>query len=170
MMGFVNETRGLAIVGTAFTYLSEGAYAIVFLDSAAGKVVKAFKRRPNLDHVGAVFRAETDAYGLARSSAEVSVLIPRNFRICNLGRVTDRHGQDVTDEFLPDFAFETDFVQGCFHKIGGIGGTNASRVHQLFHEAGIRHTIDMSVTVNADGIIVKAIDFATEEHELMHDE
>lgn len=40
----------------------------------------------------------------------------------------------------------------------------------LFHEAGIHHTIDMSVRVNADGIIVKAIDFATEEHDLMHDE
>jgi len=169
-MGFVNETRGLAILGTAFTYLSEGAYAVVFVDRAAGKIVKAFKRRPELDHVRAVFRAEADAYRLARSSAEVSVLIPGNFRIYTLGQVTDKHGQDVTDEFFPDFAFETDFVEGCFHKIGGIGGTDASRVHQLFHEAGIHHTIDMSVTFNADGIIVKAIDFATEEHELMHDE
>jgi hypothetical protein len=169
-MGFANEARGLAVAGTDFTYLSEGAYSVVFIDRAAVRIIKVFKRRPDEDHVRAVFKAEADAYGLAASSAEVSEVVPGAFRLCPVEQLIDKQGQDVTCEFFPDLAFETDFVEGDFYKIGVIGSAEASRVRRLFREAGIHHTSDMSVIISVDGIILKAIDFAVEEHELIHGE
>lgn len=169
-MGFINETRGLAIAGTDFTYLSEGAYGVVFVDMAAGRIIKIYKRGAKEDHVRAVFKAEVDAYGLAASSAVVSDLVPENFRRCSPERVINNQGQDVTGEFFIDLAFEANFVEGVFKKIGAICSAEASRVRRLFQDAGIHHTNDMSVTVDSGGVILKGIDFATEEHELMHDE
>ncbi|MCZ8105055.1 MAG: hypothetical protein O9972_45075 [Burkholderiales bacterium] len=72
----------------------------------------------------------------------------------------------MTSEFFPDLAFETDFVPGEFRKIGSIDSVEAERVRRLFHEVGIEHTLDMSVTLDPDGRIVKAIDFAITEHVL----
>lgn len=169
-MGFVNETRGLSIAGTGFAYLSEGAYGVIFVDKVAKRIVKVYKRKPEEDHVRAVFKAEVDAYGLAASSADVSDLIPGNFQLYILERINDKQGQDVTGEFFPDLAFETDFVEGYFLKIGAIGSADRLRVRRLFQEAGIHHTTDMSVTVGPNGSILKGIDFAKEEHELMHGE
>lgn len=167
MMSFANEARGLRIAGTGFGYLSEGAYGIIFADWP-GRITKVYKWRAEEDHVRAVFKAEADAYGLAVSSPAVTALVPGNFRLCRVQQIIDKDGKDVTGEFFPDLAFETDFVEGYFQKIGAINSTEALRVRRLFDGAGIHHTIDMSVTLGPDGNVLKAIDFATEEHELMH--
>jgi hypothetical protein len=167
-MGFANETRGLRIAGTGFNYFQEGAYGIVFADGAAGRIMKIYKWRDEEDHARAVFKAEVDAYSLAAASTAVAALVPGNFQRRAAQQVADKYGKDATGEFFPDLAFETDFVEGYFRKIGGIDSAEALRVHRLFHGAGIRHTIDMSVTLGSDGRVRKAIDFATEEHELMH--
>lgn len=168
-MGFANEARGLRIPGTGFSYLSEGAYGIIFVDRATGRITKIYRRRPEEDHARAVFKAEADAYGLAALSPAVAALVPGNFRPCRVQQIIDKEGKDVTGEFFPDLAFETDFVEGYFHKIGAINNRDeAQRVCRLFHGAGIHYTIDISVTLDPDGNALKAIDFATEEHELMH--
>lgn len=169
-MGFLNQDRGLTIAGTDYSYLSEGAYGVIFADRTAGRVIKLFKRRSEEKHVRSVFRAEIDAYDVAASSEEVSSLIPGNFQLFAVDQVTDKQGKDVTGEFFSDLAFQTDFVKGHFHKIAVIDRAEASRVRRLFREVGIYHTSDMSVTVGAEGRILKAIDFATKEHELMHGE
>src|SRR5690606_30906891 len=125
-------------------------------------------RRPEENHVRSVFKAEIDAYDAAASSEEVSRLIPGNFQLFTVDHVTDKQVTDVTDEFFPDLAFKTDFVKGHFHKIGVVDSVEALRVRRLFMEAGIHHTIDMSITLGPEGRILKAVDFATKEHELMH--
>lgn len=168
-MGFPNEERGLKISGTDFIYLSEGAYGVVFIDKATRRIRKISRRRPQEDHARAVFKAEFDAYALAMKTPVLSGLIPGDFRLCDPQHVIDREGRDVSGEFFADLAFETDFVEGTFHKIGSLGNDEALRVRRLFFDAGIRHTNDISVTLNADGVIVKAIDFAVQEHELMHE-
>jgi hypothetical protein len=167
-MGFANEARGLRIAGTGFGYLSEGAYGIIFADRLVGRITKIYKSRAEEDHVRAVFKAEADAYGLAASLPAVTALVPGNFQLCRVRQIIDKDGKNVTEEFFPDLAFETDFVEGYFQKIGAINSTEALRVRRLFDGAGIHHTIDMSVTLGPDGNVLKAIDFATEEHELMH--
>ena len=168
-MGFPNEERGLKISGTDFVYLSEGAYGVVFIDKAARRIRKIWKRRPEEDHARAVFKAEVEAYGLAMKSPVLTGLIPGDFRLCDPQQIIDMQGQDVSGEFFTDLVFETDLVEGTFQKIGSLGSDEAFRVRRMFFDAGIRHTNDMSVTLSADGVIVKAIDFAVQEHELMHE-
>lgn len=170
LMGLTNQNRGLTIAGTEYSYLDEGAYGVIFADKTAGRIIKIYKRILEESHVCLVFRAEIDAYGFAASSAEISSLIPGNFQIVTQNQVVDSHGTNVTDEFFPDLAFQTNLVEGNFHKIGVVDSAEASRVRQLFRRAGIHHTSYMSVTVEVEGCILKVIDFATVEHELMHAE
>lgn len=132
LMRFMNQDRGLTIVGTSYSYLSEGAYGVIFSERTAGRIIKLYKRRPEENHVRSVFRAEVDAYDLPASSAEVSSLIPGNFQVVALDQVTDKQGKDVTDELFPDLAFQTEFVKGHFHKIGVVDSAEALRVRQLF--------------------------------------
>ncbi|PDT79783.1 hypothetical protein CO676_31335 [Sinorhizobium sp. BJ1] len=116
----------------------------------------------------AVFKAEADAYIRAASAPALLCLIPAQFQLCTLQQVIDRDGNDVSAEFSADLAFETEFVNATFHKIGNIGGDEARCIHRLFLAAGIKHTTDMSVSLTADGRIYKVIDFAVEEHEIWH--
>lgn len=169
-MGLTFQNRRLTIAETDYSYLDEGAYGVIFADRAEGKIIKVFKRRQEETHVRSVFRAEIDAYHLASASTEISSLIPGDFQIVTPRNIVDSHGVDVTDEFFPDLAFQTDFVEGDFYKIGVIDSGEASRVRQLFRKTGIYHTTDMSVTVGTEGCVLKAIDFATVEYELTHDE
>lgn len=165
-MTFANERRGLRIAETGFRYLDEGAYGAIFVDRTAGRIVKVYKWREDEAHARAVFDAEVEAYHWARAVPAVSDLVAGGFRPCSVPQVVDKDGNDVTSEFFPDLAFETDFVAGEFRKIGSVDSVEAARVRRLFHEAGIEHTVDMSVTLDPDGRIVKAIDFATTEHVL----
>lgn len=169
-MGLINRDRGLTIQGTDYCYWSEGAYGIIFAEKAARSIIKVYKKELEEDHVRSVFKSEIDAYNLAAFSEKISALIPGNFQLIPPIQVTDERGRDITDEFFPDLAFQTDFVKGDFCKIGVVNSAEALRVRQLFWEAGIHHTTDMSVTIGAKDTILKAIDFATAEHELMHRE
>ena len=165
-MTFANKSRGLRIAETGFGYLDEGAYGVIFVDRAAARIVKVYKWREDEAHARAVFDAEVEAYHRARAVPAVSELVAGGFRPCSVPLVVDKDGNDVTSEFFPDLAFETDFVPGEFRKIGSIDSVEAERVRRLFHEVGIEHTLDMSVTLDPDGRIVKAIDFAITEHVL----
>lgn len=165
-MTFANERRGLRIAETGFQYLNEGAYGVIFVDRAATRIVKVYKWREDEAHARAVFDAEVEAYHRARAVPAVSELVAGGFRPCSVPLVVDKDGNDVTSEFFPDLAFETDFVAGAFRKVGSVGSVEAARVRRLFHEAGIEHTVDMSVVIGTDGRIVKAIDFAVTEHVL----
>lgn len=167
---FMNKDRGITIPGTGYDYLDEGAYGVIFVEMATSKIIKVYKRRANEEHVRSAFNAEVDAYNLAASSKEISNLVPGNFQLIPPIQVIDSDGMDISDEFFPELAFETDFVKGSFCKIGGVITAQALRVHRLFAEAGIHHTTDMSVTIGEEGNILKVIDFATVEHELWYGE
>lgn len=163
-MTFANMIRGLRIPETGFQYLSEGAYGVIFVDRAAARIRKVFKQRLDEAHARAVFDAEVEAYGLAGAASSVAALVPGGFKLFPIQSVVENAGRDVTSEFFPDLAFETDFVPGQFVKIGSLYSDESARVRRLFHEAGIQYTTDMSVTLDSEGRIVKAIDFAVSEH------
>jgi hypothetical protein len=166
-MGFANERRGLRLAGSSFVYLAEGAYGVIFVDRVLGRIRKIYRRKADEDHVRDVFKAETDAYRLAEEAADVAPLVPGHFNICSPSQtVVDRDGNDVSAEFIPDLAFEAEYLDGSFLKFGNIDSAEASRIRELFHKAGIMHTTDMSVCLSSSGQVIKAIDFAVEEHEL----
>ncbi|WP_284179534.1 hypothetical protein [Rhabdaerophilum sp. SD176] len=167
-MSIANQERGLRLADADFVYLSEGAYGIVFVDRVAARIRKIYRRKPDEKHTRNVFESEVHAYRLAMGSESLQALVPAHFRLCVPQRIFDSIGTDVTAEFFPDLAFEAEFVDGRFSKIGDIDSREADKIRDAFHSVGIKHTIDMSVCVAPEGHVLKAIDFAVEEHELWY--
>jgi hypothetical protein len=166
---FQNATRGLRLEGTDFTYLTEGAYGIVFHDRNRGRIRKVYRTRwdADVDHCREVFEAETAAYQIASTTSELKDIVPAYFGIRAGLTVVGADGKDVTNEFYRDLAFEAEFVNCSFEKISASSPDEHRRVVALFRKHGIKHVIDASVCLE-DGHISKVIDFATKEVELWH--
>jgi hypothetical protein len=168
VMGFVPyRERGLKLKGTNFEYLNFGAYAVIFVDRKLGRVRKVYAKQHGYDHELEVFNCEVAAYEIASQSAELNDLIPAFYGHVRDIEIVDRAGKNVSDEFYTNLAFEAEFADYPFSKIGNCGATQAERdrVCDLFRDHGILHMSDVSVCVE-DGKIEKVIDFATREIEL----
>ena len=154
--------------GATYKYFAEGAYGVIFVDDKKRKIVKIYKRSTDKkeEHVMNAFKAEAEAYKKANDSCMLSKLIPGGFRSLVGCTISNRDGSEVTEQYFEDCAFKVDFVPGNFIKIGRIDSNVARQVCQLFHQEGIRHTKDMSVTLDNQNRVIKAIDFATVEYEL----
>lgn len=163
-MTFANSQRGLRIAGTEFVYLSEGAYALVFVDRAQKRIRKVFRRRADLSeaHCRQVFRSEVDAYEIASKDPDLASLIPTYYGTLTEQTVTDRDGNALTTEFNKDMAFEAACVEGIFQKISAASGEETSRIVNLFRRKNIHHIIDSCVCLQ-EGKIVKLIDFSVRE-------
>lgn len=166
-MTFANERRGLRLSGTDFTYLSEGAYSVVFADRERRQVRKVYRVHGDagLDHCRDVFAAEIDAYQIASNNAELRGLVPRYFGPCPNQVIVDGTPSEVTKEFHPDLAFEAEFVECQFHKLGVVPPPDWARIVVLFRRNGIHHVNGASFCL-WDGRVTKVIDFTTKEVEL----
>lgn len=166
-MGFPNAERGLKIKGTNFAYLSEGAYAVVFVDREQGRIRKVYRNRPDAehDHSREVFAAETEAYAIAASNAELKQLTPAYFGPVSDQVVVDALDNDVTREFHPELAFEAEFLECQFEKAICAPENERERVFKLFRDHGIAHMSDVSVCLQ-NAQITKVVDFAIKEIEL----
>lgn len=169
-MGFANAARGLRLADTNFVYLSEGAYGVIFADRGAGRIRKIYRRRPEESHTRAVFESEAGAYERASAITALSLLVPGGFQRCPPQRVIDGAGDDISQEFFSDLAFEADFIDAPFVKGGSLVSDDLQRVRELFRAAGINHTSDISVALTCNGRVSKVIDFAIEEYELSHED
>ena len=163
-MTFANAYRGLQIAGTEFVYLSEGAYAAVFVDRAQERIRKVFRRRADLteDHCRRVFQSEVGAYEIASKDRDLASLIPTYYGLVTKQIVVDRNGNELTSDFNKDMAFEAAFVEGEFQKISGASSDEWTRVADLFFKRRIFHLTDASISIQ-DGKIMKVIDFAVHE-------
>ncbi|WP_281926762.1 hypothetical protein [Roseibium album] len=169
-MTHANEQRGLRIAGSDFIYLREGYYGAVFVDKDEGRIRKVFLNKNGKEHARQVFEAEACAYEKASGVAELLPLIPGNFIRCQPQRIVDISGQCVSADFFCDLAFETDYVEGTFCKVGSIQSKSVRAVMELFHAADIKNVQDMSVVLDTEGNVVSAIDFAIQEIALWHDD
>jgi hypothetical protein len=167
-MSFANARRGLRIKHTNFEYLTEGAYGIVFVDKAANRIRKIYRRKHEApaSHCAETYETEAKAFEIASADEHLRGLIPEWHGRRSAQIIVDQSEKDVSDESYPDFAFEAEFVQGTFQKFGDISLEERERVGALFIERGITHVKDMSVILGDDGHVHKAIDFATKEIEL----
>jgi hypothetical protein len=160
---FRNQARGLAIRGTDFRYLTEGAYSVVF--SNGERVIKLFKSDKPKDHCTVVFGLEIAACAIAMGNRALRELVPQFYGIRGGLAVDDRDRKDVTSEFYNDLAYELEFVPGNFVKIVAAPKSEQERVVKLFQQNKINHMTDPSIILR-DGRIVKVIDFAVAEVEL----
>lgn len=165
-MTFANQKRGLRLADPNFTYLTEGAYGVVFVDRYAGLIRKVYRRKSDVEHAQAVFDAEVKAYELAINSEQLRSLVPSQFNVRPEQQVFDWECNDVSEEFLTNLSFEAEFIDCHFRKIGEISSSESSRISALFRGVGIQHTSDMSVCLDSNGIVVKAVDFAMREFEV----
>jgi hypothetical protein len=162
-----NRERGLGIAGSDFTYFDEGAYAVIFVNKDRTRARKIYRLRTDADfeHCREVFLAETEAYGIASSSAELKNLVPGFFGSCENQTIIDGAGTDVTGEFYPGLTFELEFVDCHFQKAAEVATLEErDRIMRLFRKHGIKHVSDISVCIQ-NGRISKVIDFATREVE-----
>jgi hypothetical protein len=166
-MSFANARRGLRIKETNFEYLTEGAYGIVFVDKAASRIRKIYRRKheATASHCAETYETETKAFEIASADEHLRGLIPEWHGRRSAQVIVDQNGEDVSSEFFCDLAFEAEFIPGSFQKFGLVSSGERERVGKLFVERGITHVIDMSVILE-DGRVHKAIDFATKEIEL----
>jgi len=162
-MGFLNEQRGLYVADSEFKYYSEGAYGLVFVDRAKGRILKVYRARQPLPHSTEVFNAEVEAYKIAMKSDDLKKLVPEFFGARTGLIIMDKDGTDVTNEFYPNLAFEAEFVPGEFRKISFAPESEQKQVMELFRSHGINHAIDASITLEGEKIR-KLIDFAIREN------
>ena len=165
-MGFPNAYRGLRIKGTDFIYHSEGAYGLVFVDKAEGRIRKLYKSTQRQNHRKKVFENEVKAYEIASNVSELKDLIPKYYGTRAGMVLIDKNDEDVTNEIDVDLAFEAEFIDGCFQKRNSPGVDQAAwdDIKEKFRKHGIRHVKDASVTLKNNSI-EKVIDFSFMEIE-----
>lgn len=163
-MCFANASRGLQIKGTNFEYLSEGAYAAVFVDRMNNRVRKVFFRKDSAMGKASLesFLSETEAYQIASASDELRIYIPEYYGEVMRVVIVDKQGLDVSNEFCTDLVIELEFIPGVFQKISQ--APDGEEVIALFRAHGIVGISDASVT-SANGQVEKIIDIGVREIE-----
>lgn len=112
-----------------------------------------------------VFQSEVDAYEIAMKNEELSKLVPHFYGPVLIGRL-----EGAREEVAHDKAYSMEFIEGDFRKIGTVNSSEKMRIVKLFRKHGINHVIDSSVIMNEENQIIKVVDFATKEFELLHED
>ena len=135
-MPFWNESRGLRIEGTNFSYLSEGAFGVVFADKTAARIRKVYRTLNKVDLATATFDSEVAAYEIASADEGLRTLIPKWFGPRTVQTIVDGNDNDVSNEFFSDLCFEAEFIPGRFQKFRNLSDAERHRVTQSLCQQG----------------------------------
>lgn len=155
---------------TNHRYLAHGSYGVVYVNRETSRIIKvAYRSRgKSAEHCAQVFGSEYSALEIAQADKHLRQLVAAPFNRTSISEVLDEHGKCISEHFYLDLAFEAEFIDGDFTKIGNaFNASNNLEIQQMFRKAGIKHTLDAQVKV-IDNKIVKVVDFATKEVELLH--
>jgi hypothetical protein len=146
-------------------HYAEGAYGAVFF-SADGRATKVFKRRNDdtQSHTRNVFESEVAAYKIAVENNDLVKLVPKFYGCVSVTQILDSTGQDISNEYELDYAYQMERVNGDFQK----HGCYSTPVGELFYSVGIKHLSDTSLIYDDHENIICVIDFALKEHILEH--
>lgn len=147
----------------------EGFYGAVFF-SSDGRATKIFHRKPGVleTHVEQVFKSEVEAYERASSGQDLRNLIPTYFGCVSIHSVTNSLGEDISNNFYLDRAYQMQRISGTFVKMSELTPSIKSQIDNKFFSAGINHICDASVIIE-DNVIICIIDFAIDEYILEHE-
>src|SRR5882672_11520390 len=142
---------------------AEGFYAFVFF--VGDRAIKVFKRRAvdQESHVRQVFQSEVMAYQQALGADKLQDLVSHFIGPVRCAAISDAAGNDISQEFVLDCAYEMRCICGDFKKLGTLDERIQDETRRLFYAAGIRHVKDCSVVVS-DGRASSVIDFAMQEY------
>ncbi len=154
------------MIESNYEFLDCGYNAAIFYDSESSLVRKVFFQKGRThSEVRAIYNAEIEAYKIAMNSTTLKPFVPGQFKRCENQKIVDGNGLFCSSLFFEDCAYEIEFVRGDFVKVGALGTPEARALIRAFKNEGINHTSDMSVVLDDDEKILKAIDFATQEFE-----
>ncbi|MGB0843940.1 MAG: hypothetical protein ACPGVN_04270 [Alphaproteobacteria bacterium] len=154
------------IKGTNFIAYDEGVYGLIFVDKQLGLARKIFKARAGADEtvVRNTFQFEIKAYEIVLAHPVLKEVVPNQSHQL----IQNAKGEDASCYFFPELAYEMEFVEGSFCKIGLLKDTpKLNELKPLFRSVGVKYLTDCSVCNLPTGL--KFIDFATEEVEIWHD-
>lgn len=143
-----------------------GYHGVVFFHG--GRATKVFQRRDGVPSEQ-VFLSELRAFEIVSTVPELQAVTPRFYGKVDVADVLDRAGHSILGHFcMPVLAYQMEFVQGHFRKVGELVGGEFDAHRALFLKHGIAYTRDCSVTLDDAGAPECVIDFAIEEFELEH--
>lgn len=105
-----------------------------------------------------VFKSEVDAYHIAQTNSTLQEYCPEFYGIVNIEKIIDQQGNDISEKFYLDLAYEMEFIIGHF---GPHRDQFNCPISKRFQEAGINYMEDCSIVYDEKGNVKKFIDFAT---------
>jgi hypothetical protein len=161
------ENNMLVLLKKHLEFNEGGAYGTIFFHNGT-KAVKVFRKTEHSrEHIENVFQSEVEAYEIAQSVPAIRELTPIFYGVVTVDLIKTAAGTDISSQFHLDLAYEMEKIDGIFCD-EHIAGANAARpIQLLFNSHGIMHTSDMAYLVE-NSVIKKVVDFATEYHELYH--
>jgi len=142
---------------------AQGAHAVVFFKD--GRAIKVFKRQHGEEYVRNVYKDEVAAYERAKTFDQLRPVVSHFVGPTRCCRITDYRGNDISNEFILDCAYEMERIDGDFVEIGKLPFESRWRIERLFEGTGINHINDCSAIIDADGSVRHVIDFAIREYE-----
>jgi len=116
------------------------------------------------EHVKKVFESEVKAYMTLSKNENLKRYIPKFHGKVLVEKIIDINGNDISDLFFLDLAFEMEYIEGNFVKYGR--NYDTCNVLKSFIDIGVHDVKDCSVILNNKNKPTKIIDFAMEEFEL----
>lgn len=162
----------------------EGNYSIVYKDYQENYAIKIFKKNPSVDPrfciscPNTVCFDEIKAYeliwGLATADAEnLRALVPKYYGSCQVESIFNHEMQEISDSYHLNLNYKMELLYGSFIKIHQKitrtkykNALNKYIINEIpenhrsyFKNCGIYHIHDSSTLNDADGNIIKYIDF-----------
>lgn len=147
------------------TEYDEGIYGGVFFIKSENKAIKVFKRTENkYEQVDNVFKSEVEAYKLIELSDTLKKITPNFYGTVEISSIFDENGMDISDNFYLDKAYQIEYVEGDFKKIGNFDINIKDQIFSIFNKEGIRYVQDASV-IFENNEVKCVIDFAVKYYE-----
>jgi hypothetical protein len=147
-----------------------GGYSDIFgIDERVYKLyISAANRRCNHDRPSHLenelrrinFQSELKVWEIASTRQDLRELTPVFYGRVQITNVIDQHGKDISNLYLPDCCYSMEWIRGNAQKFDLLSGKYPDVIPH-FQNAGILHTIDMSVIIIKNKI--KLIDFAVRD-------
>jgi len=164
----MKRDRVLTLEFEEYLFHDEGAYADIFVNETRTRCWKVFKIKEPISASVESFQSELIAYERSIGHAVVAKMVPKLFRsrYSNL-QVQDKHGKDVSFEYISGLNYEMEFLDLKFFKIGLLVSEGTQNIRNSFKEAGIFNVSDASIAFDMHGN-PKLIDFSIQEIEVWH--
>lgn len=144
-----------------------GEYGLIVVSDDLTRAIKLFHRiETTEEHAVTVFESEVQAYEIASSDPHLKAYVPDFYGVVTIDKVIDQKGFDISSSFFCSLAYEMGFVAGPFDGLRKRFSEKYPDLAQLFRNAGINYTSDVSVTYDKLGKLDKIVDFALERHVL----